>query len=94
MFDEMAASRPRLFAATMPVNLVTTAAAGDAPASASARSSTPGPQVNAAGSIGVAVGVQAGPPGTRASAPVAHQRPTVPLAAEASRAAASHMGFA
>ena len=78
----------------MPVNLVTTVAAGEEPASASARSSTPGPQLNAAGSMGVVVGVHVVPPGTRASAPAAHHRPTVPLAAEASRAAASQVGLA
>jgi hypothetical protein len=91
--DVIGASTPRLPCGTIPVNLVTTAAAGEAPASASARSSTPVPQPNAAGSIGVVAGAQVAPPGTRASAPAAQRRPTVPLAAAASRAAASHVGL-
>ena len=92
--DVIGASVPRLFCATRPVNRVTTAAAGEVPASASARSSTPGPQLNAAGSMGVVVGAHEAPPGTRASTPAAHARPTVPPAAEASRAAASQVGLA
>ena len=90
----MAASVPNAFCGTSPTKRVTNVALGVAPARASARSSTPEPQVKAAESIVALAGTQAIPPGTRASAPAAQARPTEPLAAPAARAAASHMGFA
>lgn len=77
-----------------PVKRVTYDWLGAVPESASARSSTPFPHVNAAGSMGPLVGTHPAPPGTRARAPGAHARPTVPLAAAALRAAASQLVLA
>jgi hypothetical protein len=88
----IAASIPKPPFGTSPVKRVRTAAEGEVPASASARSSIPVPHANALGSIAAAVDVHATPPGTRASAPAAQARPTAPLAVAAVRAAASHAG--
>lgn len=91
--DAMVASLPNALSWTRPTKRVMNDEPGVVPARASARSSTPEPHVNAAGSMDPLVGVHVAPPGTRASAPAAHARPTKPLARDASRVAASHTGF-
>jgi hypothetical protein len=91
--DVIGASPPSVPCGTIPTKRVTKVALGMVPARASARSSTPLPQVNAAGSMAPVAGVHAVPPGTRASAPAAHERPTEPLAIDALRAADTHIGL-
>jgi hypothetical protein len=91
--DAIVTSLPSALCGTMPTKRVTNVDPGLVPARASARSSTPDPHMNAAGSIEPLLGVHAVPPGTRTSAPVGHARPTEPPAPEAVRAAASHVGF-
>ena len=89
----MAASVPSVLCGMTPTKRVTKLSLGLVPARASARSSTPLPHVNAAGSIAPVDGAQIVPPGTRASAPAAQMRPTEPLAIDAVRAAATHVGL-
>jgi len=91
--DVIAASAPSVPCGMIPTKRVTKVALGVVPARASARSSTPFPHVNAAGSMVPLAGVHAVPPGTRASAPAAHALPTEPLAIEALRAADTHVGL-
>jgi len=85
-------SVPKPFCAMSPVKRVTNERAGAPPASASARSSTPDPQVKAAGSIAPACTVHAFPPGTTASEPGAQRRPSEPAVGTRLRAALSHAG--
>ena len=84
-----ARSEPNEPAVTIPAKRVATILEGELPERASARSSTPVPQVNAAGSIAPASATHASPPGTFATMPAAHARPTTPVALDAARAALS-----
>jgi len=83
-------SAPNVPCAMSPVKRVTVAVRGVVPESARARSSTPEPQAKAAGSMAPVATMHAAPPGTRASAPAAHARPTAPVPVAAARAALSH----
>jgi len=85
-----AASKPSAPFATMPLKRVACAFMGEVPDSASARSSTPAPHAKTDGSIAPALGEQVVPPGTRASDPGAHARPTTSVEPPALRAASSH----